>query len=129
MANKPNDAHHVSPVKLELLVTIVDKKKANFYIDLIHSFDVNLSVKFLAEGTAKQEVLRNLGLTSTDKIVIFSVVRADRLDALLELLEQKFHTIKNGNGVAAAIPLTSMIGTLLFGFLSNDERMVKEVSQ
>ena len=54
------------------------------------------------------------------------MVREDQLEALTETLGQKFRSIKDGEGVAAAIPFTSMIGTLLFGFLSNDRRAVKE---
>ena len=30
--------------------------------------------------------------------------------------EEKFHTIKDGKGVACTIPLTSVIGTLIYGF-------------
>ena len=117
---------NVSPHKLEFLITVVQRKKASFYMDLIQSFDANMQVSIPAQGTADREILRCLGLTDTDKTAIFSVVREDQLEALTETLGQKFRSIKDGEGVAAAIPFTSMIGTLLFGFLSNDRRAVKE---
>ena len=126
MANESNKARHVSPVRLELLITVVPRNKAGYYMDLIQSFDANMQLSLPAQGTADREILRYLGLTDTDKTAIFSVVREDQLDALTETLEQKFRSIKNGDGIAAAIPFTSMIGTLLFGFLSNDRRAVKE---
>lgn len=126
MAGDVNKNRNVSPHKLELLVTVVPRKKASFYIDLIQSFDANLQVSIPAQGTADREILRYLGLTDIDKTAIFSVVREDQLEALAETLEQKFRSIKDGDGIAAAIPLTSMIGTLLFGFLSNDRRAVRE---
>ena len=126
MANESNKARHVSPVRLELLITVVPRNKAGYYMDLIQSFDANMQLSLPAQGTADREILRYLGLTDTDKTAIFSVVRDDQLDALTETLEQKFRSIKNGDGIAAAIPFTSMIGTLLFGFLSNDRRAVKE---
>ena len=126
MANGSDRGRNVSPHKLELLITVVQRKKASFYIDLIQSFDANMQLSIPAQGTADREILRYLGLTDTDKTAIFSVVREDRLEALTETLEQKFRSIKDGEGVAAAIPFTSMIGTLLFGFLSNDSRTVKE---
>lgn len=119
-------SRNVSPHKLELLITVVPRKKAAFYMDLIQSFDANMQVSVPAQGTADREIMRYLGLTDTDKTAIFSVVREDRLDELTETLAQKFRSIKNGEGVAAAIPFTSMIGTLLFGFLSNDRRTVRE---
>ena len=126
MANESDRGRNVSPHKLELLITVVQRKKASFYIDLIQSFDANMQLSIPAQGTADREILRYLGLTDTDKTAIFSVVREDRLEALTETLEQKFRSIKDGEGVAAAIPFTSMIGTLLFGFLSNDRRTVRE---
>ena len=126
MANEPVKGRNVSPHKLELLITVVQRKKAAFYIDLIQSFDANMQISIPAQGTADREILRYLGLTDTDKTAIFSVVREDRLEALTETLGQKFRSIKDGEGIAAAVPFTSMIGTLLFGFLSNDSRTVKE---
>ena len=119
-------SRNVSPHKLELLITVVPRKKAAFYMDLIQSFDANMQVAVPAQGTADSEIMRYLGLTDTDKTAIFSVVREEQLDELTEALAQKFRSIKNGEGVAAAIPFTSMIGTLLFGFLSNDRRAVRE---
>lgn len=126
MANESDKARHVAPIRLELLITVVPRNKAGFYMDLIQSFDVNMQVAAPAQGTADREILRYLGLTDTDKTAIFSVVREDQLDALTETLAQKFRSIKNGAGIAAAVPFTSMIGTLLFGFLSNDRRAVRE---
>lgn len=126
MANESEKGRNVSPHKLELLITVVQRKKASFYIDLIQSFDANMQISIPAQGTADREILRYLGLTDTDKTAIFSVVREDRLEALTETLGQKFRSIKDGEGIAAAVPFTSMIGTLLFGFLSNDSRTVKE---
>lgn len=126
MSSESNRARHVAPIRLELLITVVPKQKASFYMDLIQSFDVNMQIAVPAQGTADSEIQRYLGLTDIDKTAIFSIVREDRLDALTEILEQKFRSIKNGKGISAAIPLASMIGTLLFGFLSNDQRAVKE---
>lgn len=112
--------------KLELLVTVVDRNKAEFYVDLIQSFDVNMQVIALAEGTADAKTMRYLGLTDNNKCVIFSVIQEARLSDALYTLEQKFKTVKGGKGIAYTLPLTSVIGTLLFGFLSNNKTVVKE---
>ncbi|MBQ9383514.1 MAG: hypothetical protein IJT87_04705 [Ruminiclostridium sp.] len=108
-----------APIKLELLITIVDKNKAEFYIDLIQSYDVNFQFSEPARGTAKAEILDYLGLADTDKTVIFSVVRSDRLDELMYVLDMKFRTIKNGKGVSVSVPFSSMIGTSVYTFLCN----------
>ena len=42
------------------------------------------------------------------------------------MLEEKFKTIKGGKGIAYTIPLSSLIGKLIFGFLSNNRTVQEE---
>jgi nitrogen regulatory protein PII len=114
----------VNSNKLELLITIVSRQKAEFYVDLIQSFEVNMQMMVLGEGTANKEILDYLGMTN-EKTVIFSLVKAERLKDVLETLSDKFRTIKKGKGIAYTIPLTSVIGTAIYAFLSNNENAVK----
>ena len=113
----PERAKNKAPIKLELIITVVNKKKAEYYLDLIQSFDVNFQLSALASGTAKSDVANYLELTETDKVVIFSVAREDRVEEILYALEQKFSAIKGGKGVAVTVPFTSMIGTSVYTFL------------
>lgn len=116
----------VTSNRLKLLVTIVGRSKAEFYADLIQSFDVNMQMIALATGTANEKMLGLLGLTDNEKAVLFSVVREEKINDALHVLGEKFKTIKDGKGVAFTIPLTSVIGTLIYGFLSNNRTVVKE---
>ena len=115
---------NVAPIRLELLITIVDKKKADFYADLLQSFDVNMQMIVAAKGTAEEKMLEILGLSDNDKAVIFSTVREDRLDEIENVLEDKFASVKGGKGIAASIPLTSIMGAAAFGFLSNESALL-----
>ena len=45
----------------------------------------------------------------------------------IEVLEEKFNTIRNGKGICFAVPLSSVIGVNLYQFLS-DNRMGREAS-
>ena len=109
----------IAPRKLKLLVTVVNREKAEFYADFIQSFEVNLQTSMNARGTANRETLRLLGLADSDKTVIFSVIREDMCEKALSALEQKFKTIKNGKGIAYTIPMTGTIGVAIYRFLSN----------
>jgi len=80
----------------------------------------------LANGTADAKTLRYLGLTDTEKVVILSIIQENKLPDALHTLEEKFNTVKNGKGIAFTISVTSVIGKLLFGFLSNNKTVVKE---
>jgi hypothetical protein len=72
-------------------------------------------------GTATSDIVDMLGL-NRHKAVIFSVIREDMAEPILQCLEDKFETIKNGKGVAFAIPLSSVIGVNLYQFLSNNRQ-------
>ena len=109
----------IAPRKLKLLVTVVNRQKAEFYADFIQSFEVNFQTYMNAHGTASKETLRLLGIGETEKTVIFSVIREDMCDKALSALEQKFKTIKNGKGIAYTIPMTGTIGVAIYRFLSN----------
>ena len=105
--------------KLKILVTVVNRSKAEFYMDLLTEYEVNFQTSVLAQGTAKSETLYMLGLEDADKSVIFSVLREDRAQEAMQALEDKFHALKNGKGIAFTIPMSSVIGVAIYRFLSN----------
>ncbi len=105
--------------KLKLLITVVNRNKAEFYMDFLHDYEVNFQTSVMAQGTAKSDTLYMLGLEDSDKSVIFSILREDRAAEALHALGDKFHTLKNGKGIAFTIPLTSVIGVAIYRFLSN----------
>ena len=121
---KPQNA--VTFNKLKLLITVVGRKKAEYFCDLLQSFDVNMQIITLANGTANEKMMSYLGLTDNDKVVIISVIQESKIPDALRVLEEKFNTIKGGKGVACTVPLSSVIGTLIYGFLSNNKMVVKE---
>lgn len=106
---------------LELLITIVGRHKAEYYLDFIQSFEVNMQVTALAHGTADAKTMNLLGLTDNEKAVIFSIIPKKRITPALRALEWKFKTIKDGKGIACTVPLDSVIGKLIYGFLSNNK--------
>ena len=118
-ALKPNGNTVTSNI-LELLITIVDRSKAEYYTDLIQSFDVNMQVTAFGHGTADEKMLVYLGLGDSEKAVIFSVIQQNKLSDAIATLDEKFKTMRNGKGVAFTIPLTSVIGALIYRFLSNN---------
>ena len=110
--------------KLKLLFTVVDRPKGEFYLDVISQFDVNCQLAMPGLGTAHSELVELLGL-EPHKAVILSVVREDMVDTIMNTLEDKFATIRNGKGIAFAVPLSSVIGVNMYRFLS-DNRMGRE---
>ena len=104
--------------KLKLLFTVVDRPKAEFYLDVLSQFEVNCQMVTGGLGTAKSDLHDMLGL-NIHKAVLISMVREDRVDEIMKCLETKFATIKNGKGIAFAVPMSSIIGVNNYQFLSN----------
>ena len=117
----PNAINESAIKKLKLLFTIVDRPKGEFYLDVISQFDVNAQMVVSGQGTATSELVELLGL-EPHKAVILSVVREDRVNEIMNCLEEKFATIRNGKGIAFAVPLSSVIGVNLYQFLSNNRQ-------
>lgn len=107
--------------KLKLLVTVVEKQKAEFYLDYLSQFEVNCQMVLSGKGTANSEIIDLLGLNN-QKAVLLSVVREDMTQAVMNGLEDKFASIRNGKGIAFAVPLSSVIGVNLYQFLSNNRQ-------
>ena len=108
-------------LKCKLLVTVVDHRKEDFFIDYIQAFGANLQMTMRGEGTAKSEMLRMLGLAESEKSVLFSIIREDRVRAVCDGLSEKFKTVKNGQGIAFTIPLSSVVGASVYRFLSDQK--------
>lgn len=118
MGNSVNEA---SIKKLKLLVTVVDRPKAEFYLDYISQFEVNCQMALQGKGTVTSDLIDMLGL-NIQKAVILSVVREDMVEQLMNGLEDKFATIKNGKGIAYVVPLSSVIGVNMYQFMSNNRQ-------
>ena len=107
--------------KLKLLFTIVDRPKAEFYLDVLSQYEVNCQIVAAGMGTATSEMVDLLGL-NPHKAVLVSIIREDLVDTIMKVLEEKFHTIRNGKGVAFAVPMSSVIGVNMYRFLSNNRQ-------
>jgi nitrogen regulatory protein PII len=68
--------------------------------------------------TAASDLVELLGL-EPHKAVIRSVVREDKIDEIMNSLEGRFATSRNGKGSAFAVPLSSVIGVNMYRFLSD----------
>lgn len=108
-----------APDKMQLLFTIVNRNKTEFYIDLIGNFEVNMQMVLNGHGTAAEKHLELLGLTDSDRTVIISVIRRDRVKDALAALEEKFKSVRGGKGIAFTVPMKSTIGVAIYQFLSN----------
>ena len=108
--------------RLTLLFTVVDRSKANFYLDMLEEYEVNFQTVIYGRGTADSKMLGLLGISESDKAVLLSVVREDRVEGALAMLEKRFARVKNGRGIAFTVPFESVMGVHTYCFLSNSSQ-------
>lgn len=113
---------NIAPKKLKLLITVVNKNKAEFYMDYLQEFEINMQMSMRARGTADSDLLHYLGLEDSEKRVLFSLVREDMAPAALRGLEEKFETVRDGKGIAYTVPLSSVAGAAIYQFLTNNRQ-------
>ena len=118
MANTVNES---AIKKLKLLFIVVDRPKAEFYLDVLSQYEVNCQIVTAGKGTATSDMVDLLGL-NPQKAVLISVIREDMSDTIMKVLQQKFKTIRNGKGIAFAVPMSSVIGVNMYRFLSNNRQ-------
>ena len=85
LGRTPEGHSRVSMNRLKILVTTVNRAKADFYMDHIQSFGVNMQMVFFGKGTAPQEILAAMGLTDSDRAVIFSLIGEDKNGDITEI--------------------------------------------
>ncbi|MBQ7308462.1 MAG: hypothetical protein IJW82_08075 [Clostridia bacterium] len=105
--------------KLKLLITIVNRGKGGFFVDLLENFSINFQCQLLGHGTADSEILDVLGLATQQKDIVLSIVKEEESKKIMDTLNEKFSTVKNGNGIAFTIPVKSVVGVYLYQFLSD----------
>ena len=121
--NLPNTKKTKNPniKKLKVLITIVNRSKALFYTDLLEQYEINMQITLYGNGTANSEMLGLLGLVETEKAVIMSIVREDKIKDIKMVLAEKFDKVKDGKGIAYTIPMQSIIGVSIYQFLANNQ--------
>ena len=108
-----------APKRLKILITIVERAKADFYLDTLEGYEVNLQTVIYGKGTAPSEMLQYLGLSEGRKAVIISIVQEEKIKKIFADYEDKYFKTKNGKGIAFTIPISSVIGVIIYQFLSN----------
>lgn len=95
-------------------------------MELYQANALNVMFLSLGSGTAANEILDYLGLESTEKAVIFSVLEESSWDNIKRQLEKKLKIDAPGGGIAFIIPLSSIGGKKALHFLLESQDYQKE---
>ena len=107
-----------APIKLKLLFTVVNKNKAEFYMDALETFDVNFQTVIYGDGFLFENAEDNKALND-DTVIIVSVVQEEKVPEILARYEDKYFKTRNGKGYGIVVSMDSLIGVLAYKFLAN----------
>ena len=111
---------------LNLMITIVDRKDLNRYMEVYQNNDLHVAFLALGHGTASNEMLDYLGLDSSQKAVSFSVIEESSWLKVKKQMEKKLKIDAPGGGISFIVPLGSVGGMKQLQFLLETEDYQKE---
>ena len=122
MANRKEKENRLTaPKKLKALFTIVERNKCDFYLGVLEGFGTNFQTVLYGRGTAPSEIQGILGFSNPEKAIIVSIVEEDKIKEILNSFEDKYFKLQHASGIAFTVSLSSVIGKMVYQFLTNME--------
>lgn len=105
-----------APKKLKALITIIDRRKVDFYVSAIEGYGANVQYIIYGRGTYLDS---NNTATYNDKAILVSLINEEYANDILTSMEEKYFKTRYGKGIAFVVPLSSLVGILTYRLLSN----------
>ncbi len=111
--------------ELYMMVTIVDRKKNQKFLQFYKSCGLEVSMISLGTGTAASEILDYFGLDGSQKSVLFHVVTDAKWKEVKYGLRRRMQIDAPGIGIAFLVPLSSIGGKKALSYLTEGQEFVK----
>lgn len=112
--------------KLYMMVTITNKHVRSKFREFYQEQGLPIAYEAFGMGTARSELLDYLGMTATEKIIMFHFVTDDTWKQVRRELIKKMYIDVPGMGIAFIIPLSSVGGRGVLQFLIDKQAFQKE---
>ena len=110
---------------LSLVVTIVDRHRADFFLNAYREIGASLSMVLYARSMPPEEIVQLLGAESTKKDIILTVAREEYVKPMLTRAKARFRISKASKGIAFACPIDAVSGIAVYKFLSDQNKNVR----
>ncbi|MDR0425141.1 MAG: hypothetical protein LBH39_06825 [Clostridiales Family XIII bacterium] len=104
--------------RIDLLITIVDRGKGDKIVQALRDSRVTYNLSSVGYGASGLALVDMLGLTSTEKDIIISVVPEERASEILNILLYKFDLDKPDKGIAFILPISGVSGPIALKYIS-----------
>lgn len=126
LSTKPSKVYDkenkITPLKLFCL--IVSQEQGEYYIKALSDLGVSATYEVYGTGTAPKEIYDLFGIGTTKKDLLIAVVKEPLLEEVKKMVEARFNVSLRAKGIAFTIDIDSMIGVILYRFLTNDQQVM-----
>lgn len=106
------------PNRAKLLISIVNSGDDEMMTEILNDFSVALTFTCMGMGTARSAVLRYLGIGTSEKAVMFSVIPESDEEGILNEIRTKMSLYLVGRGISFTIPLSAVSEIVANGITS-----------
>lgn len=115
---KPYDETH-KIVSLHFVITIVNVGGGDPIMFMLMKQGVSAQFIQRGEGTATKDIYDLLGAADNQKEVVYSIVPDNKIDDVMNELNEFFRVSKKKAGIAFSIPLSAISGRTAYHFLTH----------
>ena len=98
----------VRPNRAKLLISIVNRGDDGKICELLNDFSVALTFLCMGKGTARSSVLNYLGIGTSEKSVMLSLIPESDEEAILNEIGNKMSLYLVGRGISFTVPLSAV---------------------
>ncbi len=95
------------PNRIKLLISIVNRGDDEKLNELLNDFSVSLAYSCMGTGTARSAVLNYLGIGTSEKSVMLSLIPESDEIAILDSIRDKMSLYLVGRGISFTVPLSA----------------------
>ncbi len=104
--------------RAKLLISIVNRGDDEALSEILNDFSVALTFSCMGMGTARAAVLRYLGIGTSEKDIMISLIPESDEDAILNEIRMKMSLHLVGRGIAFTVPLSAISEIVANGLVS-----------
>ncbi|NLG03511.1 MAG: P-II family nitrogen regulator [Clostridia bacterium] len=110
---------------MKLLINIVKRESEEEYIQFYKKHEIAFFLATLCKGTASKNMLDYLGIERNEMVMFQSIVLDTSLKKLEHDLIYQMGIDVPGSGIALALPLDSVGGSLALSYLSGEQQVIE----
>ncbi len=104
---------------LYLLCVIVTRHQGEYYLNKFNEIGLSCSYLIYGKGTIPSETLYMLGLASSRKDIVLTIVKESKRKEVDQIIDERFKVSKSAKGISFYINFDSILGVLSYKFLTD----------